>query len=129
MEEKVNLTSDPVIDSQYDDDSWQRYAIESDVKREWDNLLADNLEDYELPLSSRPTKRNSGKLRKCFSNNFIHINDTGLRQLGFFQSDLKSQGPVVQSILSLTSLLVVKMLTVLVSTISSNSQVFLLKKY
>ena len=35
--------------------------------------------------------------------------------------------PVVQSIVSLTSSLVVKMLTVLVSTIS-NSQVFLLKK-
>ena len=37
------------------------------------------------------------------------------------------QGPVVQSIVSLTSLLVVKMLTVLINTIS-NSQVFLLKK-
>ena len=36
-------------------------------------------------------------------------------------------GPVVQSIVSLTSSLVVKMLTVLVSTIS-NSQLFLLKK-
>ena len=36
------------------------------------------------------------------------------------------QGPVVQSIVSLMSLLVVKMLTVLVSTIS-NSHVFLLK--
>ena len=36
-------------------------------------------------------------------------------------------GPVVQSIVSLTSLLGVKMLTVPVSTIS-NSQVFLLKK-
>ena len=36
-------------------------------------------------------------------------------------------GPVVQSIVSLTSSLVVKMLTILVSTIS-NSQVFLLKK-
>ena len=36
-------------------------------------------------------------------------------------------GPVVQSAVSLTSWLVVKMLTVLVSTIS-NSQVFLLKK-
>ena len=36
-------------------------------------------------------------------------------------------GPVVQSIVSLTSSLVVKMLTVLVSTIS-NSQVFSLKK-
>ena len=37
------------------------------------------------------------------------------------------QGPVVQSIVSLKGSLVVKMLTVLVSTIS-NSQVFLLKK-
>ena len=37
------------------------------------------------------------------------------------------QGPAVQSIVSLMSLLVVKMLTVLVSTIS-NSQLFLLKK-
>ena len=37
------------------------------------------------------------------------------------------QGPVVQIIVNLTSLLMVKMLTVLVSTIS-NSQVFLLKK-
>ena len=36
-------------------------------------------------------------------------------------------GPVVQSIVCLMSSLVVKMLTVLVSTIS-NSQVFLLKK-
>ena len=36
------------------------------------------------------------------------------------------QGPVVQSVVSLTSLLVVKMFTVLVSTIS-NSQVFLLQ--
>ena len=38
-----------------------------------------------------------------------------------------SPRPVVQSVVSLTSSLVVKMLTVLVSTIS-NSQVFLLKK-
>ena len=37
------------------------------------------------------------------------------------------QGPVVQSIFSLTSLLVVKMLTVLVSKIP-DSQLFLLKK-
>ena len=37
------------------------------------------------------------------------------------------QGPVVQSVVNLTSSLMVKMLTVLVSTIS-NSQVFLLKK-
>ena len=40
---------------------------------------------------------------------------------------LLCQGPVVQSIVSLTSSLVVKMLTHLVSTIS-NSQVFFLKK-
>ena len=38
-----------------------------------------------------------------------------------------NQGPVVQNILSLISSLMVKMFTVLVSTIS-NSQVFLLKK-
>ena len=38
-----------------------------------------------------------------------------------------NQGPVVQSVVSLTSSLVVKILTVLVNTIS-NSQVFLLKK-
>ena len=37
------------------------------------------------------------------------------------------QGPVVQSVVSLTSSLVIKMLTILVSTIS-NSQIFLLKK-
>ena len=37
------------------------------------------------------------------------------------------QDPVVQSIVSVTSLLVVKMLTILVSTLY-NSQVFLLKK-
>ena len=38
-----------------------------------------------------------------------------------------NQGPVVQSIVSLTNSLVVKMLTVLVNTIS-NLQVFLLRK-
>ena len=37
-------------------------------------------------------------------------------------------GPVVQSLISLTSLLVVKMLTVLVSTVS-DLKVFLLKKF
>ena len=45
----------------------------------------------------------------------------------YCKSQSKSLGPVVQSVVSLTSLLVVKMLTVLVSTIS-NSQEFLLKK-
>ena len=45
----------------------------------------------------------------------------------YFHVRAISLGPVVQSIVSLTSLLVVKMLTFLVSTIS-NSQVFLLKK-
>ena len=39
-----------------------------------------------------------------------------------------NQGPVVQSIVSLTISLVVKILTILVITIS-NSQVFLLKKF
>ena len=45
----------------------------------------------------------------------------------FFGKIRKHQGPVVQSIISLTSSLVVKMITVLVSTIVC-SQVFLLKK-
>ena len=44
------------------------------------------------------------------------------------RNSINYQGPVVKSIISLTSLLVVKMLTVLVSTIS-NSQVFLLKNF
>ena len=44
-----------------------------------------------------------------------------------FLGKIKYQGPVVQSLLSFTSSLRVKMLTVLVSTISK-SQVFLLKK-
>ena len=43
-------------------------------------------------------------------------------------NNIYNLGPVVQSIVSLTSLLVVKMLTVLVNTIS-NSQLFLLKKF
>ena len=42
-------------------------------------------------------------------------------------SEFSDLGPVVQSIISLMSSLVVKMLTLLVSTIS-NSQIFLLKK-
>ena len=45
----------------------------------------------------------------------------------YFLVEINETGPVVQSIISLTSLLRVKMLTVLVSTIS-NSQAFLLKK-
>ena len=50
-----------------------------------------------------------------------------IRGVAFVPVKSSIQGPVVQSIVSLTSLLVVKMLIVLVSTIA-NSQVFLLKK-
>ena len=50
--------------------------------------------------------------------NFLHT---------WYSNKDKGLGPVVQSIVSLMSWLVVKMLTVLVSTIS-NSQVFLLQK-
>ena len=46
---------------------------------------------------------------------------------GMYDETVHLLGPVVQSIVSFTSSLVVKLLTVLVSTIS-NSQVFLLKK-
>ena len=62
-----------------------------------------------------PTKQNLGQKNIKYSvPNFrtFSVNDLG---------------PVVQSIISLTSLLVVKMLIVPISTIS-NSQVFLLKK-
>ena len=44
-----------------------------------------------------------------------------------FTNNKQHPGPVVQNIVSLTSSLVVKILTVIVSTIS-NSHVFLLKK-
>ena len=49
------------------------------------------------------------------------------RALSSFLTLFYHQGPVVQSVVSLTNSLVVKMLTVLVSTISY-SQVFLLTK-
>ena len=61
-------------------------------------------------------------LRKTFITPSLYQYD-----LNSDQRDLKHQDPVVQSIVSLTSLLVVKVLTVPVSTIS-NSHVFLLKK-
>ncbi|KAL4235902.1 hypothetical protein ACF0H5_004292 [Mactra antiquata] len=56
MEEKVNLIGglEPEIDCNYGDDDWEKYEIQSDVKKEWDNLLANNYEEYGLPLSSRP---------------------------------------------------------------------------
>ena len=52
---------------------------------------------------------------------------TNIRTIVLINQALYIQGPVVQSIVSLMSSLVVKMLTGLVSTIS-NSQVFLMKK-
>ena len=60
---------------------------------------------------------------------FVKIQHFWGSLLGFLyaKQSYNEQGPVVQSVVSSTSLLVVKMLTVLVSTIS-NSQVFLLKK-
>ena len=54
-----------------------------------------------------------GRLLSCAAEKFLQAFD--------------SQGPVVQSIVSLMSSVVVKMLNVLVRTIS-DSQVFLLKK-
>ena len=50
------------------------------------------------------------------SNKFRSMREVGVNALG----------PVVQSVVSLTNLLMVKLLTALISTIS-NSQVFLLK--
>ena len=57
----------------------------------------------------------------------VNISPNGIQSRpDYIFPQLKLQGPVVQSMVSLTSSLVVKMLTVLISTIS-NSQVFLLK--
>ena len=61
-------------------------------------------------------------LRESFNITFL----LSWYDLNNYERDIKHQGPVVQSTVSLTSSLVVKMLTVL-STVS-NSQVFLLKK-
>ena len=61
------------------------------------------------PSTLRPPVKESPD--KCFFSYLIYL------------------GPVVQSIVSLTSSLVVKMLTVLVSTVPNEVQVFLLKKW
>lgn len=68
MEEKVNLIGglDPEIDCHYDDDDWEKHEIQSDVKREWDNLLANNYEEYGLPLSSRPSEKHSEGFQLLF---------------------------------------------------------------
>ena len=66
----------------------------------------------------------------CMMNNLIFVFCWAYLSLGtysHFAADFNILGPVVQSVVSLTSSLVVKMLTVLVSTIS-NSKVFLLEK-
>lgn len=57
MEEKVNLTGydDSETDVQYTDDAWERHEVQSDVKREWDKLLSNNLEEYGLHHSSADT--------------------------------------------------------------------------
>ena len=69
------------------------------------------------------------KMKIAIVSKFLLVRLACFSKLGSI-SDLhiNYQGPVVQSIVSLMSLLVVKMLTVLVSTIS-NSQALLLKKY
>ena len=64
--------------------------------------------------------------RKKLKNGIGKAVLTSTYNLCFEQKDEKYQGPVVQSVVSFTSSLVVKMLNVLVSRIS-NSQVFLLK--
>ena len=66
------------------------------------------------------------KLFNCYGHN-MQFKSYDLQNLPFVVISNENMGPVVQSIVSLTSLLVVKLLTVLVSAIS-NSQVFLLNK-
>ncbi|KAK3611353.1 hypothetical protein CHS0354_025881 [Potamilus streckersoni] len=53
MTERVDFGKDDEPDSV--DDIWHQRAIESDVKREWDHLLANNYEEFGLQLSSRKT--------------------------------------------------------------------------
>ena len=74
----------------------------------------------ELPVTSRHRRDMTERLLKAT----LSLNQTNKQFFFFF---FLNQGPVVQSIVSLMSSSVVKMLTVLISTIS-NSQVFLLKK-
>ena len=60
-------------------------------------------------------------------HDFVRVSFSFFFVLVLFSKLSSYQGPLVQNIVSLTSSLVVKILIVLVSTIS-NSQVFLLKK-
>ena len=62
MEEKVHLQNhlDPEIDCNYDEDDWQRYEIESDVKKQWDKMLANNYDEYGLSFSEDPREKYSG---------------------------------------------------------------------
>ena len=46
----------PDIDATYQDDGWERHALQADVKREWDNMLANNYEEYGLLMSGREEK-------------------------------------------------------------------------
>ena len=91
--------------------------------------------DIQVPNDSAPDYGSRGP---CFESShdcmalhcaepFIIILPLPQYDLNNVERDVKHQGPVVQSIISLKSSLVVKMLTGLVST-KSNSQVVLLKK-
>ena len=79
----------------------------------------------QRPRSAYPSMHSDQGL--CLQNCWMLYFDDWQRLLLECATSLDDQGPVVQSTVSLTSSVVVKMLTVLVSTIS-NSQVFLLKK-
>ena len=64
----------------------------------------------------------------CYAMLIIALDKNDIKIIfSYFSKKISSLGPVCQSIVSSTSSLMVKMLTVLVSTIS-NTQVFLLKK-
>ena len=86
-----------------------------------------NSVDWAIELLIKQTMKQSGVMRKASKightmNSYPHF--IGICIINKGDPD---QGPVVQNMVGLTSSLVVKMLTVLVSTIS-NSQLFLLKK-
>ncbi|KAL3887288.1 hypothetical protein ACJMK2_027231 [Sinanodonta woodiana] len=55
MNDRVDFGGDDEPDNV--DDIWHQRAVESDVKREWDHLLANNYEEFGLQLSSRKTNK------------------------------------------------------------------------
>ena len=85
-----------------------------------------NLQILLLKKNVRSTHFFSKNISVYVIFNDQRFNDTLTNDIVSFEQQYKNQGPVVQSIVSLTNSLVVKLLIVLASKMSK-SQVFLLK--